>query len=164
VANVRMKIQITGYRSGKEWPARGELLDCSASEAEHLVNAGYAEHLDEADVDEPAAPPTDPPPAADAPPDGTIPAVMAWVAGDPARARTALDAEVAKGDAARKTLMANLEEIATQGGTDETTAQDPRGPGNAPGGPDGTPAGAEDPAAAGTPADNQAAAPADPEA
>lgn len=42
------------------------------------------------------------------PPDGTVDEVRAWVAGDPARARAALDAEQAS-DKPRSTLVTELE-------------------------------------------------------
>lgn len=44
--------------------------------------------------------------------DAKIDDVLAWVGEDPVRARTAWDAEVAKGDKARTTLLGKLEEIA----------------------------------------------------
>jgi len=45
-------------------------------------------------------------------PNGTVGQVQEWVGEDGARARLALDAELAKGDAARTTLLAVLEKLA----------------------------------------------------
>ncbi|NUS17094.1 MAG: hypothetical protein HOY69_37825 [Streptomyces sp.] len=42
---------------------------------------------------------------------GTIDTVLTWVGGDPVRAQQALDAERAKGDAARATLTTRLDAI-----------------------------------------------------
>lgn len=47
-------------------------------------------------------------------PDGTATDVIRWVGDDPARARQALDAEQAKGDDARSTLVAKLGKLAGQ--------------------------------------------------
>lgn len=43
---------------------------------------------------------------------GTANEILAWVNDDPERARQALEAEQAKGDAARSTLVKSLEKIA----------------------------------------------------
>ena len=44
-------------------------------------------------------------------PEGSAHQILDWVAGDPARAQAALDAEHAKGDAARKVLTADLTKL-----------------------------------------------------
>lgn len=57
-----------------------------------------------------AAPAPEPPAELDI--DSTAPVVLAWVGEDPDRAKEALAAENAKGDAARSTLTKALEKIA----------------------------------------------------
>lgn len=47
-------------------------------------------------------------------PGGTVADVMAWVGDDPDRARRALDAEAAKGDKARSTLVDSLTVVVEQ--------------------------------------------------
>lgn len=47
-------------------------------------------------------------------PDGNAKAVLDWVGDDPDRARRALDAEQAKGDEARTTLVAKLTKLASR--------------------------------------------------
>lgn len=39
---VEMIAGITGTRDGQEWPRPGELLTCTAEEADHLIAAGLA--------------------------------------------------------------------------------------------------------------------------
>jgi hypothetical protein len=55
-----------------------------------------------------------PGPDPEAVPDGTIAVVLDWVGGDPARAARALQSEQARGEQARKTLVADLEQLAQQ--------------------------------------------------
>lgn len=40
---VRMRVQISGTRDGREWPPRGGLVDLPAAEAAQLCAAGMAE-------------------------------------------------------------------------------------------------------------------------
>lgn len=76
----------------------------AAAEALGVVHPDATEVADEAAVEAP--------PAGDVP-DGSISDVLDWVGDDPARARAALDAEQAKGDKARSTLVAKLETLAS---------------------------------------------------
>ena len=41
-ATVRMWTQIHGTRNGQPWPARGDMLTCSADEAQDLIAAALA--------------------------------------------------------------------------------------------------------------------------
>ena len=50
-------------------------------------------------------------PSGDFDPDGTVKEISDWVGDDPDKARTALDAETAKGDKARTTLVEHLETV-----------------------------------------------------
>jgi len=90
---------------------RGELLpaDAPLEDVERLVAAGDVVEVD--DLDE-ALLPAGPDP--DEVPDGTIVVVLDWVAGDPERAARALEAERAKGDRARSTLVEHLAELVNQ--------------------------------------------------
>jgi hypothetical protein len=54
----------------------------------------------------------EPEPPAELDIDATAPVVLGWVGDDPGRAAEALEAENAKGDAARSTLVAALKKIA----------------------------------------------------
>jgi hypothetical protein len=49
-------------------------------------------------------------------PDGTREQVLEWVDGDRVRAQAARDAEVAKGDKARSTLLAALDQLLAESG------------------------------------------------
>lgn len=42
---VAMKIGISGYRDGQEWPPAGGTIDLPESEARTLVDIGYAEEI-----------------------------------------------------------------------------------------------------------------------
>jgi hypothetical protein len=59
-------------------------------------------------------PPTPDEPPADEVPDAAIPAVLAWVDGDPDRAVQALTFEQGKGERARSTLVADLTALIQQ--------------------------------------------------
>jgi hypothetical protein len=152
MAKVRMRKHITGFRDGREWPAIGELLDCTDREAAHLVQAGYAEIVEFHPP--PAEPAGDLPPPGDElgdPPDGKVEAVLEWVAGRPEAARVALDHEQAKAKP-RKGLVAQLTEIAEQGDdADASTTGDTGGPDDDPPGSDGPPSDPVGPDAAGEP-------------
>jgi len=146
---VRMKIHITGYRDGVEWPAKGGVIDVPAGEAEDLVAQGYAEHV-AGDDNSAGDTVTTTSPTPDDVPGGRVEVVLAWVDGNPDAARLALDYELSRAKP-RKGLVAQLTEIAAQGGDDETTTGD-TGAGDAgAAGPDGPPAGPADAAAAGGP-------------
>jgi hypothetical protein len=92
----RARVDIT---RGAELPA-----DVPLAEVEALLRRGDVELVDE----QPAEPGPDP----DAVPEGTIPEVIDWVAGGKDRAQRALDAELAKGDKARSTLVDQLKQLA----------------------------------------------------
>lgn len=122
--HVRMKRHITGFRDGKPWPARGELLECSSDrEADHLVQAGYATHVLATDVDDSTAGDDEGSGVSPlVPPDGKVDDVVAWVDGDPARAAVALEAE--RAGKARKSLIDALEQLTTPA---DPPASDPAG-------------------------------------
>lgn len=121
-----VNVKGTWYKPGDDVPA--ELL------AGGRLNAAVVDQ--EVPEEEPATPPADPnagnhggrdgdgggdeavDEAVDVPA-GTIAEVEAWVGDDPARARQALEVELAKGEDHRKTLVAALEAIvaASEGGT-----------------------------------------------
>ena len=43
---VTMKVSMSGSRDGEDWPARGKLLECSATEADELCASGIAERAE----------------------------------------------------------------------------------------------------------------------
>jgi len=53
---VRMKVEITGTRDGKEWPARGEELEVSDEEGRDLCASGVAEPVKEDKTEKATAP------------------------------------------------------------------------------------------------------------
>lgn len=42
MANVKMRVQISGTRDGKDWPAPGQMLTVSDAEAADLIRNGMA--------------------------------------------------------------------------------------------------------------------------
>lgn len=84
--------------------------DVPAAEVEALLRRGDIRRVDEQDTAEPT-----PAPDPDAVPDGTIPAVIDWVGGDKDRAARALEAEQAKGETARTTLVNQLQQLLAAG-------------------------------------------------
>lgn len=56
---VRMKVDISGARDGKPWPARGEVADLPDDEAAGLCESGMAEPVAERDKAEKAVPTDD---------------------------------------------------------------------------------------------------------
>lgn len=108
---VTVETAVPGGRARIDVP-RGAMLpeDVPAEDRDRALAAGDVEPVD----DEPAEELLPPGPDPDAVPDGTIAVVLDWVANDPARAQRALEAEEARGDKARSTLVADLVAIAAQ--------------------------------------------------
>lgn len=44
---IRMKVGLSGTRNGVDWPPAGEETDIPTGEAQHLVDAGIAEKVEE---------------------------------------------------------------------------------------------------------------------
>jgi hypothetical protein len=101
-AFVTATTQVDGGRAAVDI-LRGAVLpgDVPVEEMQRFLDAGAVEP-DGAGSPEPLAAAADP--DGDVP-DGTVAAVLSWVGDDTDRARSALDAESAKGDRARKTLV-----------------------------------------------------------
>lgn len=100
-----------GSRARIDIPRGAELpADVTDADVQALLHRGHITLVDE-QPDKPATEPAAP----DAVPDGTIPAVIDWVAGDKDRAQRALDAEQAKGEAARTTLVNQLQQLLAAG-------------------------------------------------
>jgi hypothetical protein len=53
---VRMRVAISGTRSGQEWPQPGAVLDCSPEEGAQLCASGNAVPVPEDDVETAVAP------------------------------------------------------------------------------------------------------------
>jgi len=82
---------------------RGATLprDVPREDVDRLLALGHIEEPDGSGVDE----------NEDGVPEGSARQVMEWVGSDPERAAMALDAEQAKGDNARSTLIASLQKL-----------------------------------------------------
>lgn len=110
---VTVETAVSGGRAAIDIP-RGTVLpdDVPPEQVARLKQLG---HVAEAAAEQPAAVPVEgPAPVPEVgPADGTVGDVMSRVAGDPVKARAALDAELAKGDKARSTLVAALTAIIT---------------------------------------------------
>lgn len=98
---------VSGARARRD-VRQGLLLPVDVPDAEvrALLEQGHIEPVD----DEPASPDPDED-QGDAVPTGTIAEILAWVDSDPDRAALALEAEQAKGDKARSTLVVDLEQL-----------------------------------------------------
>lgn len=103
--SVRVMAACRPYWHGVQELAEGQIVP-SGEFADHLLATGApVEPLDTepaVDLD------------GDGVPDGAVNAVLAWVGEDPGRAAQALDAEQAKGEAARATLVAKLSKLIEQ--------------------------------------------------
>lgn len=42
---IRMKVDISGTRNGEPWPAKGEIIDLPADEAQSLIDGNMAETI-----------------------------------------------------------------------------------------------------------------------
>jgi len=53
---VRMRVGISGSRSGQDWPQPGQILECTEEEGAHLCASGIAVPVVEDDVETAVAP------------------------------------------------------------------------------------------------------------
>lgn len=92
-----MRMQISGTRNGRPWPAQGDVIDIDDTvEADALIAAGIATPEDEPAEARPSAPKT-----------GTVDAIKAEVGDDLDKAVAALEAELAQAKP-RKSLVEHL--------------------------------------------------------
>lgn len=112
---VTVETAVPGGRAQVDIPRSARLPDdVPEAEVRALLERGDIEP--DAPAPRPAPQPVKAPePDPDAVPDGTIPAVIDWVDGDKVRAQRALDAEQAKGETARTTLVNQLQQLLAAG-------------------------------------------------